>query len=260
MAGQDAQEWMDSHQQQARPDIVPQEEGLPGVVGTKLEFFIRGFQESSFQEDVDEFVKAHAASFTVAHPDGSYPLEWTELHKQYKVLFDHQLDAMVWISDIQKGEFIEYCRRLHEVAAGCPDDAELPDVFPDDPECPNCRDIRASEFCSFLSALTASEDFDRFLRVMFDAVITQRSTASCHDYIPPEQPAVYPTSMEPPAELDTVPLPASHEIEVCVPEGVVVGQMLAVEFLGVRYELMVPEGCVPGSTFRATVALPSLST
>merc|ERR1712156_498589 len=81
---------------QSNPDIVPQEHGLAAVAGTKLQRFLHGFQEGVFQEEVEEFVKQHAAQFTVVCPDGSYPLIWTNLHNDYKELFDQQLEAILW--------------------------------------------------------------------------------------------------------------------------------------------------------------------
>eukprot|EP00420_Gonyaulax_spinifera_P031659 CAMPEP_0197881962 /NCGR_PEP_ID=MMETSP1439-20131203/9272_1 /TAXON_ID=66791 /ORGANISM="Gonyaulax spinifera, Strain CCMP409" /LENGTH=219 /DNA_ID=CAMNT_0043501599 /DNA_START=47 /DNA_END=706 /DNA_ORIENTATION=+ len=214
---------------------LPPEQGaaLPGVVGTKLEFFLNGFcHEETFQKEVQDFVSQHAAEFSVLCPDGSCPLRWTQLHNDYRKLFDDQVNGMIFLSDMEKAEFVEYCRQLHAASSSAPDDAELPDILPDDPECPNCRGIRASEFRSFFSALSASEDFECFQRIMFDAAMKQAVGAG--------QEAG----------------PTTQELEVMVPEGMQPGQALAVDYLGNRYEFVIPEGCGPGSCFRASVALP----
>ncbi|CAE7210909.1 esiB, partial [Symbiodinium microadriaticum] len=50
-----------------------------------------------------------------------------------------------------------------------PQDALLPDIFPDDAEQPGFRQLRVADFRAFMSALTASEDFLRFLQVMYAA-------------------------------------------------------------------------------------------
>mmetsp|Transcript_29689 Transcript_29689/g.78640 ORF Transcript_29689/g.78640 Transcript_29689/m.78640 type:complete len:124 (+) Transcript_29689:1-372(+) len=88
----------------------------------------------------------------------------------------------------------------------------------------------------FLEAVTASEDYGNFLRVMFAEV--QRQQLQQLD----------------PAEAAG---PQMQEIAVTVPEGVSAGEAFAVEYLGARYELAVPEGYGPGMSFSATVTLPT---
>eukprot|EP00971_Amphidinium_carterae_P169439 3356891-Amphidinium_carterae.2 len=73
------------------PDAIPQPRGLESVVGTRLEPFLRGFQELGFRFDIEalvqkrtphglvsgvaqcpqEFVQKNAPSFAVACADGS---------------------------------------------------------------------------------------------------------------------------------------------------------------------------------------------
>merc|ERR1712061_752202 len=130
------------------------------------------------------------------------------------------------------------------------DDAELPDFFPDDSDIHDYRSyraIRCGEFRHYLNFLTASEDFEPFLQLMFNAAIQQRQVASL--------------APKPSGDVGLVatsaPQPATQEIDIVVPDGVVAGQVLAVDFLGARYELVVPEGCGPGASFRAVVTVPS---
>mmetsp|Transcript_33585 Transcript_33585/g.62085 ORF Transcript_33585/g.62085 Transcript_33585/m.62085 type:complete len:237 (+) Transcript_33585:68-778(+) len=228
----------------SNPDTVPQEHGIVGVAGTKLEQTLRGFQEGCFQEEVDEFVKKHAYEFAVACPDGSCPLGWTTLHEEYKQLFDAQLEYILWTQNLTKEKFVELCATMHQYSEALPEEAALPDIFPDDPHRPGSLGISVAHFRYFMANLTASEDFGRFLQVMFAAVGgTLRATTLLPK--PEEEATASPAA------------PPVHEIEVAVPDGVFPGQVLAVEFLGMRYELVVPEGYGPGTTFKTAVTLPN---
>lgn len=243
-------------------DLVPQVAALPSVSGTKLEFFIQVFEKGKFQDDVRTFVRRHAVDFQVVCPDGSYPLIWTEFHKEYRQMFERQIDAAVWLSDLRNEEFMESCRRMHEASKGLPDAAELPDIMPDDPQMQDpkieTRPIRAGEFRKFFDALSASEDFYHFLRVMFDDVIRWRQECCSAAGTVPDPAAVAPQQAAPSPQAMPEQQP-TQEIEVAVPDGVGPGQLMTVEFLGLRYELAVPEGCLPGHTFRVTVSLPTPS-
>eukprot|EP00440_Ansanella_granifera_P019665 gb/GFBE01021362.1/.p1 GENE.gb/GFBE01021362.1/~~gb/GFBE01021362.1/.p1 ORF type:complete len:201 (+),score=50.28 gb/GFBE01021362.1/:1-603(+) len=85
----------------------------------------------------------------------------------------------------------------------------------------------------FIEAVTASEEYTAFLNVMFTEVRRQQLV---------EQPA------------DT---PQTEEIDIAVPEGMGPGDVIAVEYLGARYELAVPEGYGPGMVFRTAITLPA---
>mmetsp|Transcript_116092 Transcript_116092/g.248319 ORF Transcript_116092/g.248319 Transcript_116092/m.248319 type:complete len:238 (+) Transcript_116092:76-789(+) len=231
----------------SNPDTVPQEHGIASVAGSKLERFLRGFQECVFHEEVDEFVKRYSAEFAVACPDGSCPLIWQNLHQEYREIFDQQLEAVLWFQGYEKDEFLQYCAMAQQCSEGLANEDELPDLFPDNPKEPAVRGILVGEFRQFLASLTASEDFDRFLQVMFAAVsgrLRATNTAPSEDEV-----ARLAAAADPPP-------PQCHEIDVVVPEGMGPGQLLAVDFLGMRYELQVPEGCGPGTSFRASVTLP----
>mmetsp|Transcript_14216 Transcript_14216/g.28150 ORF Transcript_14216/g.28150 Transcript_14216/m.28150 type:complete len:209 (-) Transcript_14216:104-730(-) len=203
-------------------DVAPQSSSIPCFAGTRLEPFLQGFQECGFRFDVDKFVTQHAPAFAETCPDGSHPLVWTDLHKQYRELFDDQLDTILeyhWEGAIERHELVAYCEQLAVSAAGLDGPTELPGT----------GGVRAADFNEFLSALTASEDYLLFVQVM-----RQRASTS-----KPSQ-------------------PSAQEIEVTVPDGYGPGQVLAVDWLGARYELQVPEGCRPGTCFRAQVLLAAL--
>eukprot|EP00747_Dinoflagellata_sp_TGD_P181018 gnl/TRDRNA2_/TRDRNA2_34425_c0_seq1.p1 gnl/TRDRNA2_/TRDRNA2_34425_c0~~gnl/TRDRNA2_/TRDRNA2_34425_c0_seq1.p1 ORF type:complete len:204 (-),score=36.17 gnl/TRDRNA2_/TRDRNA2_34425_c0_seq1:216-827(-) len=100
------------------------------------------------------------------------------------------------------------------------------DIFEDDTE----------GLYPFIQAVTSSEDYEAFLHVMFAEVRKQGLVGPA----PEEQ-----------QQMQT------HEIIVTVPEGVGPGQVIAVEYLGVRFEIAVPDGCGPGAAFSAAVSMPA---
>ncbi|CAJ1336861.1 unnamed protein product [Effrenium voratum] len=144
----------------------------------------------------------------------SYPLVWTELHNQYKELFDQQFEAILWFQDSSPEQFHESCRSLLAACENLPEDAEL-DVS-------DCRGagVTVAAFRSFLSALTASEDFERFLQVMFAACCgTLRPTLA----LPKDQ-------------------PSARVVELAVPPGAKQPRGRS-GFGGEALELRVPQGC-----------------
>lgn len=210
----------------ATPEKVPQCRGLSSVLGTELEPFLRGFQECGFRFDVERFVTEHASAFVVACPDGSHPLAWTDLHRQYKELFDCQLDTILEYHtnrSIEREEFLAFCTQLVGSAEKLPDDAELPST----------GGARVKDFHEFIQALTASEDYMRFVHVMFEEVARLGLSGPSLDV--------------------AVEQSSAQEIEVTVPEGYGPGELLAVDFLGCRYNLSIPVDCGPGSVFRAAL-------
>eukprot|EP00438_Fugacium_kawagutii_P003070 Skav220254 [mRNA] locus=scaffold1696:188568:193687:+ [translate_table: standard] len=114
----------------SNPQLVPQELGLHTVPSdSSLHRVLRGFQEGVFQEEVDDFVKEHASQFAVLCMDGSYPLHWSQLHEQYKELFDQQLEAILWFEDSNKDQFLHMCRSAASACDGLSEagrDTELP--------------------------------------------------------------------------------------------------------------------------------------
>mmetsp|Transcript_74607 Transcript_74607/g.132280 ORF Transcript_74607/g.132280 Transcript_74607/m.132280 type:complete len:207 (-) Transcript_74607:161-781(-) len=202
------------------------EEAAAGVslVGPELEPFILGFLESPFRRDVESFVEKHAHIFSQVCPDGSYPLEWTALHQEYRAMFERQLRSVVVDEGLSMEDFREFTEDVYESATYL----EADDLVS------GCRNVRVAQFFEFVRVLTASTDFDRFLRVMFNAMLARQAAANSGE----------------------VAAPTAHEIHVTVPDGILPGQVVAVEYLGARYELTVPEGCVTGSVFRAHVTPP----
>lgn len=106
-----------------------------------------------------------------------------------------------------------------------------------------CHWLRAHEevfedhsegYFPFVEAATSSEEYDSFLKVMFAEVQRQQLEQAALDEVAQTQ-----------------------EIEVTVPDGVAPGEAIAVDYLGVRYELEVPEGCEPGMVFCAAVLVPT---
>ena len=127
--------------------------------------FVQGFCEEPFVREVRNFFRRHAAEFGGPSwtPQG-YPLRWTELHQEYVQLFERQLKSVVQEEGFSLEDFRIHLSELCEVAK---------DKSPDDflPGCeasfvPPSPGIRVCDFWSFLDALTASVDFQRFLQVM----------------------------------------------------------------------------------------------
>eukprot|EP00434_Breviolum_minutum_P005026 symbB.v1.2.004436.t1/scaffold251.1/size321111/5 len=213
----------------SNPQLVPQELGIASVEAHS--FFHRllcGFQEGVFQEEVENFVQEHACHFAVLCMDGSYPLHWQQLHQQYKELFDQQLEAILWFQDSDKEKFLDLCHSLEGASAGMTEDSLVAggDLV---------QGVTVGAFRRFMSSLTATEDFERFLEVMF-AAATGRLQATLRL---PEGTQV-----------------VSTEMPMKVPEGLTPGDTLPVSFLGHPLNLTVPEGYQAGMTFPAVLEIP----
>merc|ERR1712048_286951 len=102
-----------------------------------------------------------------------------------------------------------FCGWLQECEANLDDDDEIS----------GSGGLKAKDFGLFIEALTSSQDYDTFLRVMFAEVQRQQMMQA-----PPQEPDA----------------PQTQEIEVAVPDGMGPGQVMAVDYLGCRYELMIP--------------------
>lgn len=187
---------------------------------SSLQPFLQGFHESGFQAQLQHFVSQRAPHFAEVSPDGSHPLVWTQLHREYRGLFDAQLEAILVRLGIDPEEFQEFCGWLREFQCNLGDDFELEDGI-----------FRAKDVEPFLDALTASERYDVFLSAMLAELKRQQEG--------------------PPLSAATV-----QELEVTVPEGVVPGQAIAVEYQGAAYNIVVPEGLSAGMAFRAAVTVP----
>eukprot|EP00930_Biecheleria_cincta_P092176 TRINITY_DN81996_c0_g1_i1.p1 TRINITY_DN81996_c0_g1~~TRINITY_DN81996_c0_g1_i1.p1 ORF type:complete len:226 (-),score=40.33 TRINITY_DN81996_c0_g1_i1:39-716(-) len=177
---------------------------LAPVCGSCLEPLLNGFvTDQSFRTELQEFISSRAPNFLVVCEDGSHPLSWTSYHDEYKELFERQLHKTVTNLDITGQELTDLCAWLRaENGHGW--------IFDDGVN-------------AFLEAITACEEYDRFLAVMFAEVGRQ----------------------------------AGEEIDVTVPDGFHPGQLVSVHYLGRSYEFAVPEHCGPGDVFREAVVRPA---
>uniref|UniRef100_A0A7S3HJ01 BART domain-containing protein n=1 Tax=Spumella elongata TaxID=89044 RepID=A0A7S3HJ01_9STRA len=92
-------------------------------------------------------------------------------------------------------------------------------------------------FDALMVSLTASEDYERFLQVMF-AVVRE-------NWVPEDSAALLPA---PDVQL--------HEVDVVIPEGVGPGMAMNIEYLGLAHQVVVPEGCFAGTAIRVTLQVP----
>lgn len=135
---------------------------------------------------------------------------------------------------------------------------------PCDPQKRQAGGVRPEELDAFLGAAAAVESYEMFLEVMFAEVRWQfsgQTSSQLHEHCQgqePQLPQLPQTLQAPPLQQQALEQqqPTTQEIEVCVPEGFYSGHRMLVEYLGSRYELDVPEGAVPGSSFHVLVALP----
>merc|ERR1712217_959902 len=96
--------------------------------------------------------------FAVVCPDGSYPLRWTELHHQYSAMFESQLDSVIQQEGMNRDDFRGYMADIAEEAQTMHANYYI------------CPSITVADFWEFLDNVTASENFDRFLKIMFHYV------------------------------------------------------------------------------------------
>eukprot|EP00928_Gymnodinium_smaydae_P046607 TRINITY_DN31058_c0_g1_i1.p1 TRINITY_DN31058_c0_g1~~TRINITY_DN31058_c0_g1_i1.p1 ORF type:complete len:220 (-),score=49.56 TRINITY_DN31058_c0_g1_i1:99-758(-) len=187
---------------------------------------LTAFHESGFQAEVSEFVRQRAPDFLVVCSDGSQPLVWTTYHEEYRDIFERQLQAVLLSHNLSNTDVIGFVSFLRD----CRGVIESGEIF---------DDFGAGDVDWFIRSVTSSEDYDTFLGVMFEEVQRQ--------YAQLQQP-----------NSSTLDVAAQvHEIDVTVPDGMQAGQAVAIEYLGQRYELSVPEGYSVGMTFRAAVAIAS---
>lgn len=198
------------------------------LTGTGLEAFLRGFEECGFRIERARFVEGHVGSFAALNPDGSQPLEWTRLHGDYKALFDAHLDTILEYHPsacIEREDFLRYCQELHAASQARREELVAQST----------GGASIADFELFLAAITASEEYEEFLKVMLAAA--RWPADAVRRLCAPEPPAA-----------------AAEEVEVRVPEGYAPGQLLPIDVLGCRYEVAIPQGCGPGGVFRAALA------
>mmetsp|Transcript_160695 Transcript_160695/g.283338 ORF Transcript_160695/g.283338 Transcript_160695/m.283338 type:complete len:224 (+) Transcript_160695:58-729(+) len=198
--------------------------------GTSLDPLLRGFHDGSFQADLQNFVAARASAFQVTCADGSHPLVWTQYHREFRDMFERQLENVLASLNIPANELPEFLKFMQELVNG-------PSPVGGDTGLPGSGGVNKVYFDQFIDAMTSAENYDVFLNVMFNEVRRQQAAAAA--------------AAAPEATATT------QEIEVGVPEGMGPGQMIAVEYLGARYELPIPDGYGPGMTFRVPITLPS---
>lgn len=196
-----------------------QERWVVGFEGTEVEYILRGFHDTAFQAVVAQFVAERAAAFAVVCPDGSHPLAWTAYHREYRDLFEGQLDAVLQANGVSHEEAQGFMTFLHTHGSSVETVAQ------------EQHGLQQGDIDMLLRYLISSEDYAVFLGVMFAELRRQQ--------------ALQLQAMQ------------TQELSVTVPEGLGPGQALAVDYLGVRYELVVPEGYEPGMVFQAAVTLPS---
>eukprot|EP00440_Ansanella_granifera_P075911 gb/GFBE01082381.1/.p1 GENE.gb/GFBE01082381.1/~~gb/GFBE01082381.1/.p1 ORF type:complete len:215 (+),score=47.95 gb/GFBE01082381.1/:1-645(+) len=189
------------------------------IISGSLEPLRDGFEDSDFQAIVKQFAADHATDFMAQWPDGSHPLLWTVRHQEYKALFEAQLENTLSKEGMSKDNLMETIQHLQDVQASLGDQAE--------------------NINGFIKNLTAAEDYNVFLQVMFNEVQKQQDAGT-----------------------SVAADPRSRVIEVAVPEGFVPGQVMPIEYEGFRYELVVPDsaatgGYSAGMTFQVSVIVPT---
>mmetsp|Transcript_18703 Transcript_18703/g.35090 ORF Transcript_18703/g.35090 Transcript_18703/m.35090 type:complete len:210 (+) Transcript_18703:45-674(+) len=104
------------------------------------------FRDLKFQADVETFINCHIEEFAVVHFDGSCPMNWMNIHRKYKKLYEDRLLKILDDCDADCTKFMEYFSACSEAYG------------------------HDNNFKELMTALTASEDFFAFRQLMFDAV------------------------------------------------------------------------------------------
>lgn len=198
-------------------------------------------------EVVRSFISAYAAEFAMGAPvppDGSHPLRWTYIHAAFRQLFDDQLQLVLKREQISHQELVEYLAELREAARRL-----SPDDF-----LPASGGLRVRGLQIFLDNLTASEDYEVFLAVMCAAAYKKDEGNPGGDsnrylWAAGDEPSPEPSPTAAAAQV--------VEVEVVVPERVGEGQLVTVTYGELLYQVLVPPGCFPGTTFRVALQVPS---
>lgn len=179
-------------------------QGLAPACGSCLEPLVHGFvDDTNFRVEIQDFVAARAQAFLVLCEDGSHPLVWTQYHAEYKELFGRKLTQILGTLEMSGQDLVDVLALLQQ---------DRRNGFLDD-----------DGVGAFLEAVTASEEYENFLAVMFAEVGRQ----------------------------------SGEEIDVMVPEGLGPGYPFSVSYLGIQYDLVVPEGFGAGDAFRVAVTRPA---
>ena len=49
------------------------------------------FRDPKFLDEVETFVNCHIEEFAVVHPDGSCPMQWMNIHRKYRKIYEDKL-------------------------------------------------------------------------------------------------------------------------------------------------------------------------
>eukprot|EP00931_Biecheleriopsis_adriatica_P121197 TRINITY_DN96290_c0_g1_i1.p1 TRINITY_DN96290_c0_g1~~TRINITY_DN96290_c0_g1_i1.p1 ORF type:complete len:210 (-),score=45.71 TRINITY_DN96290_c0_g1_i1:42-629(-) len=175
--------------------------------GSCLQTFLDGLVDSHFQWEIETFVGNRACEFLAVNVDGSHKLSWQEYHTDYRCIFENQIEKLLKRFEISEDDFISFCSWLKTQVDAAGDDS--------------------LGLYQFLEVLTASEDYDTFLAVMFAEARKQEGQARGQ----------------------------TVELDVLVPEGVQPGQTIAIEYLGTPSEVTIPDGIGSGGYLRTSVVL-----
>eukprot|EP00929_Paragymnodinium_shiwhaense_P071848 TRINITY_DN36495_c0_g1_i1.p1 TRINITY_DN36495_c0_g1~~TRINITY_DN36495_c0_g1_i1.p1 ORF type:complete len:226 (+),score=37.03 TRINITY_DN36495_c0_g1_i1:31-708(+) len=201
------------------------QELLSAFSGTEVESILRSFEEDTFRAVVDDFVLQHAAAFRVVCADGSYPLAWTAYHREYRDLFEAQLQQALLRAGIADAALCDFCAFLRD----CTDIIEAGEVF---------EGLRAGDVRKLFDWLTASEDYDAFLHVMFSALRYNHyevERAAAHGISVPALLGKGVTGCVPRTGGYSETLPTSSvQVSVCVPDSARAGELIQIDYLGCR--------------------------
>lgn len=185
--------------------MMGDEADLPNSVPVVLE----SFQDPKFVDRVESLININIPLFAQTTLDGSQPHEWANQFRKYKKLYEDQLQLALATSGVEVPAFIEYVQQCSDAYSGQPG---------------------YEHFDAMLSSLTASEDYDVFLSLMFAAVRD--------NWVAEEEGPELPPNVQ------------VHPVNIVVPEGSLAGSTLQIAYLGQTHNIVVPEGAAPGHTIR----------
>jgi hypothetical protein len=138
--------------EERQEEVYDRLSALAPACGSCFEPLARGFEESTFREELQQFIASQAPKFLVVCEDGSHPLEWTVVHAEYKDLFERQLAQILARLELTEQDLVDFCSWLKL-------ENKSQNGFLDDDGLQN-----------FLEAVTACEDYDDFLKTIFAEV------------------------------------------------------------------------------------------
>lgn len=193
--------------------MAGEDQDLPNALTIVLE----SFQEPKFVTEVEVFTNLHIDTFAQATTDGSHPLDWTHIYKKYKKIYEDQLQRAIDLAGVEVTAFIEYLAQCSEAYSGKPG---------------------YEGFDAMMTALVTSEDYMKFLEIMYALV---------RENWEPEE-----SGPAPPA-----PNIQMHCVSVTVPEGVTEGMLMSIDYLGLAHQVQVAEGMGPGMVMNVTLEVPN---